>query len=273
VQTSGFTSSFQMFFISLVILAVVFAILRLLAVKQYRLKRKGEAEDSMLASLGDMISNTSISMFDIIFLGIFIIAQSITYSYLVLLVGYENLLLPLLIFAIMLILVYVVFLFYTVRGKVHRRTEQILTDHQRIGHEDLIIRKHLAELLHESEGDNYARVEVAKATLENLMEKENKTGDAVRQIMENPEQLRDIERMKTLPSIWRSFRVSLLVLTVFTVILLYFVYRFLSGALSQFDMLVNSFPFVLLFTFVLIITLYLEINNAQKVRRKVLFGL
>jgi len=260
MQTGGFVSAIQMLFVALVVLLIGFVILRWMAVKQYRLKRKGEAEDSMLVSLGDMISNTRMSIFDIIFLGIFIIAQSITYSYL-------------LIFAILLILVYVVFLFYTIRGKVYRRTEQILNDHQRIGHEDIIIRKHLAELLRESEGDNFTQVEVAKSTLENLMEKENKTGDAVRQIMENPEQLRDIERMKTLPSIWKSFRFSLLILTVFTVVLLYFVYHFLCGALSQLDMLTNVFPFVLLFTFVLIITLYLEVNNAQKVRRKVLFGL
>ncbi|MHA1662081.1 MAG: hypothetical protein ACTSVR_02350 [Candidatus Thorarchaeota archaeon] len=273
MQTGGFVSAIQMLFVALVVLLIGFVILRWMAVKQYRLKRKGEAEDSMLVSLGDMISNTRMSIFDIIFLGIFIIAQSITYSYLILLVGYENLLPALLIFAILLILVYVVFLFYTIRGKVYRRTEQILNDHQRIGHEDLIIRKHLAELLRESEGDNFTQVEVAKSTLENLMDKENKTGDAVRQIMENPEQLRDIERMKTLPSIWKSFRFSLLILTVFTVVLLYFVYHFLCGALSQLDMLTNVFPFVLLFTFVLIITLYLEVNNAQKVRRKVLFGL
>lgn len=227
MQASGFQSAIQMFFVALVILLIGFAILRWMAVKQYRLKRKGEAEDSILASLGDMISNTRMPLFDNIFLGIFIIAQSITYSYLILLVGYENLLPPVLIFAIVLILVSVVFLFYTVRGKAYRRTEQILTDHQGIGHEDLIIRKHLAELLRESESDNFARVEVSKAILENLMEKENKTGDAVRHIMENPEQLRDIEHMKTLPSIWRSFRCSLLVLIVFTVILLYFVYRFL----------------------------------------------
>ena len=105
------------------------------------------------------------------------------------------------------------------------------------------------------------------------MGKENKTGDAVRQIMENPEQLRDIERMKALPSIWRSYRWSFLVHIVFTVILLYFVYRFLSGELSQFDIFINVIPFVFLFTFVLIITLILEVNNAQKERRKVLFGI
>ena len=258
MQSSGFLSSFQMLFIVLVILLIVITILRLMAVKQYRLKRKGDAEESILASLGDMLSNTRMSLFDVIHIGIFILTQSLGLSYLGLLVGHSNLQLPLLVVAVVLILVYGGFLFRTVRGKAYRRTERILDDHQSLGHEDLVIRKHLAELLRESEGDDFTRGEVARATLENLKGKENRTGDAVRQIMENPEQLRDIKPMKIPPRLWKSLRGSLLILVVFAVFLLYFAYSYISGSMSYYDVFMNGLALFFVMMLLLILCLCVE---------------
>ena len=256
----------------LVILLVLITILRLLAVKQYRLKRKGEAEDSILTSLGDMISNTRISIFDVIFLGIFIVTQSLGYSFLVLVVGYEYLIPPFSVFAVILTLVIGVFLFLTVRGKAYRRTERILDDHQTLGLEDLVIRKHLAELLRESESDDYTRVEIARVTLENLKGKENKTGDAVRLIMENPEQLRNIEPMKIPPRLWRSLRGSLFILVMSVFILLYFVYSYLSGAMPYYDFFMNGLALFLVLSLVLALCLCVETPKARKANRKARLG-
>jgi hypothetical protein len=273
VQEEGILCSYQLFFIALVILTIVFTILRLLAVKQYRLKRKGDAADSMLVSLGDIISNTRMSVFDIIYIGIFIIAQSATYSYLTLLVGYGNLLLPVLIFAIVFILVSVVFLFCTVRGKAYRRTERILDDHQTLGHEDWVIQKHLAKLLHESEGDNFSRAEIAKATLKSLKGKENRTGDTVRLILENPEQLRDIEPMKIPPSLWKSLRCSLLILIIFAIVLVYFVYSYISGSMPYYDFFMNGLALFLMMSLVLACCLCVETPKARKANREARLGI
>ena len=262
-----------MLFIALVILTIVFTILRLLAVKQYRLKRKGEAEDSMLASLGDMISNTRMSVFDIIYLGLLIVTQSFVFSTLGLLVRNRDLQLPLLVVAVGLTLVFGGFLFLTVKGKAHRRTERILDDHQTLGCEDWVIRKHLAELLRESECDNFTRAEIARATLENLKGKENKTGDAVRQIMENPEQLRDIEPMKIPPSLWRSLRGSLLILIVFAIALAYFVYSYLSGAMPYYDFFMNGLALFFVMMLILVLCLCVETPNARKANRKARLGI
>ncbi|RDE12405.1 MAG: hypothetical protein C4K48_10060 [Candidatus Thorarchaeota archaeon] len=273
MQENGFLSAYQVFFIVLVVLVIVFTILRVMAVKQYRLTRTGDAEESTLASLGDMLSNTHMSLFDVTYLVIFILTQSLGLSYLHLLMGSGNLSLPLLVIAVLLLLVFVVFLGFTVRGRAYRRTEMILKDHQTLGHEDWIIRKHVAELVYEREGDDHSRAEVARTTLENLKRKENRTGDAVRQIMLNPEQLKDIGRMKTPPSRWKSYRGSLLVLVVFAVILLYFVSGFISGLMSQYDLFMNGLPIVLLLMLVQTICLGLETRKAERERRKVLFGL
>jgi len=262
-----------MFFVALVILLIGITILRLIAVKQYRLNRKGDAEESILASLGDMLSNTRMSLFDVIHIGIFILTQSLGLSYLGLLVGRSNLQLPLLVVMVVLILVSGVFLFHTVRGKAYRRTEMILNDHQTLGHEDWVIRKHLAELIHECDGDDFARVEIVRVTLENLRGKENKTGDAVRQIMKNPEQLREIKRMKKPPSLWKSLRCSLLVLVVFVIYLLYFAYSFISGAMSQFDLYMNALPVSLLLILILSLCLCVETPKAQAANRKARLGI
>ena len=262
-----------MLFIVLVILTIVFTILRLLAVKQYRLKRKGDAEDSMLASLGDMISNTRISVFDVIFFMIYIPVISLGLSNLGLLVGNENLQLPLLVVAVGLILVFEVFLFHTVHGKAYRRTEKILDDHQTLGFEDWVIRKHLAELIRESEGDDFTHAEVARNTLENLKGKENRTGDAVRQIMENPEQLRDSEPMKIPPSLWKSLRGSLLILVLFAIVLVYFVYSYLSGVMPYYDFFMNGLALFLVMMLVLVLCLCVETPNARKANRKARLGI
>lgn len=272
MQASEFLASYQLFVIALVMVLIVLTIIRLLAVKQYRLKRAGDAEESILASLGEKVSNTRWSFFDVVYLIIYILAISQGLATLGLLVGYEILQIPLMVFAAGLVVVSVWFLQFTVRGKAYRRTERILDDHQTLGHEDWIIRKHLAELVHESEGENIARAEVAKATLENLKNKENTTGDAVRQILLNPDQLRDIDRMKSPPSLWKSLRFSILILIVFAVILLYFVYNYFSGMLSQIDLIMNVLPVTMLSILVLSLCLCVESTNARSRRKKVLFG-
>ena len=273
VQTSGNLSSYQLFTIALVILTVVFAILRLVAVKQYRLKRKGEAEDSMLASLGELVSNTRMSVFDIIFFIIYIPAISFGLSTLGLLVGYGNLQLPLLLVAGGLLLFVGVFPFLTVRGKAYRRTERVLDDHQTLGFEDWVIRKHLAELLRESEGDDFTRAEVARTTLENLKKKENRTGDAVRQILENPERLKDIEPMKVPPSLWKSLRGSLLILVFSVFILMYFVISYLSGSIPYYDFFMNGIALFLVMTLVLALCFCVEAPKARKANRKARLGI
>lgn len=254
-------------------LLIIFTILRQLAVRQYRLKRKGEAEESMLASLGDMLSNTRGSYFYVIYLGIFIVTQSLGYSYLGLVVGSENLILPLLVVAVVSILVYGVFLFRTVRGRAYRKTERILDDHQSLGLEDLVIRKHLAELIRESEGDDFTQVEVARATLENLKGKENRTGDAVRQIMENPEQLRDINPMKIPPRLWKSFRGSILILNLFVIFLLYSVYSYLSGSMSYYDVFMNGLTLFFVMMLLPALCLCVEAPKARAANRKARLGI
>jgi hypothetical protein len=257
----------------LVTLLVLVAILRLLAVRQYRLKRKGEAEDSMLASLGNSISNTRISLFDVILLGIFIVTQSFGYGNLSLLVNTRDLILPLSVVAVGLFLVYGVFLFGTVRGRAYRRTEMILDDHQTLGLEDWVIQKYLAELIHQSEGDDFTRAEVARATLENLKKKENRTGDAVRRIMENPEQLKNIEPMEDSPSLWKSLRGSLLILVFSVFILMYFVINYVSGAMPHYDFFMNGIVVFLGMTLVLALCLGIEAPKARKANRKARLGI
>lgn len=273
MQANDFLFSSLTIFMVLVTLLVLVAILRLFAVRQYHLLRKGEAEDSILTSLGDMISNTRISIFDIIFLGIYIAAQSLGYSLLVQAVGYEYLIPLFSEFAAILFLVIGVFLFLTVKGKAYRRTERILDDHQTLGFEEWVIRKHLAELLRESEGDDFTRAEIASATLENLKGKENKTGDAVRLILENPEQLRDIEPMKTPPSLWRFLRGSLIILVIFVGVLLYFAISYLSDAVSQVDLFINALPISMLLILALSCCLCIEAPGARKANRKARLGI
>ncbi len=273
MQSNGVLSSLQLLTIVLVILLIAITILRQLAVRQYRLKRKGEAEESMLASLGDMLSNTRMSLFDVIHIGIFIVTQALGYSYLSLVVGYENLQLPLLVIAVVLIVVYGWFLFRTVRGRAYRKTERILDDHQSLGLEDLVIQKHLAELLRESEGDDFTQVEVARVTLENLKGKENRTGDAVRQIMENPEQLRDIQPMKTSPRLWKSLRGSLLILVVFAVFLLYSAYNYLSGSMLYLELITNGLVLFFVMTLLLALCLCVEAPQARAANRKARLGI
>ena len=273
MQANDFLFSNLIVFMALVTLLVLVAILRVLAVKQYRLKRKGEAEDSMLAALGDSISNTRISLFDGFLLGVFIVTQSLGYGVLSLLVDSRDLMLPLLVVALVMILGIGVFLFGTVRGKAYRRTEMVLDDHQTLGHEDWVVRKHLGLLIHESEGDDFTRAEIARATLENLKGKENKTGDAVRLILENPEQLRDIELMKTPQSLWRSLRGSLTILIVFVGFLLYIAISYLSGAISQIDLFMNALIISMLLTLALSCCLCIEAPRARKTSRKARLGI
>jgi len=273
VQENGTLSSYLLFVIALVILTIVFTILRLLAVRQYHLKRKGDAEDSMLAALGDMVSNTRFSVFDIIYLGFFIVTLSFSLSSLGLLVGYRDLQLPLLAFAVALTIAYGVFFFRSVRGKAYRRTEKVLDDHQTLGLEDWVLRKHLAELIRESEGDDFTRAEVARTTLENLKRKENKTGDAVCKIMKNPEQLKDIEPMKSPPRLWKSLRGSLLILVVFAIILMYFVYNYISGLMPYFDFIMNGLALFFVMMLVFTLCLCMEAPKSRKASRKARLGI
>ena len=261
-----------MFFIVLVIILLGITILRLMAVRQYRLTRTGEAEDSALASLGNTLSNTRMSFFEVIYLSIFILVISQGFSLLGMLVDRAILQLPMMVLFIGLVLGSGGFLFLTVRGKAYRRTEQVLDDHQTTGFEDWVIRKHLAELVHESEDDDLTRAEVARATLEKLMGKENRTGDATRQIMENPEQLRDIEQMK-LPGLWRFLRGSLLMFAVFVVVVLYFVVSYFSGAMSYIDLFMNALPVALVLILVLSLCLCAEAPKARKASRKARLGI
>jgi hypothetical protein len=181
--------------------------------------------------------------------------------------------LPMMVLFVGLLLSFEWVLFLTVRGKAYRRTEQVLDDHQTTGFEDWVIRKHLASLVHESEGDNLGRAEVARATLESLIRKENKTGDAARQIMENPEQLRDIEPMKKQSGLWRSLRVSLFLLVVFVVVVVYFVYNYVSGAISYIDLFMNALPVGLMLFLILTLCLCAEAPKARKESRKARLGI
>jgi len=244
-----------------------------MAVRQYRLKRAGNVEESMLASLGDKVSNTRWSLFDVVYLTIYLAAISQGGSYLSLVLGYEILLIPSLVLSVVLILASVWFLQFTVRGKAYRRTEMILDDHQTLGHEDWVIRKHLAELIYESEGENSSRAETARVTLENLKRKENRTGDTVRQILENPEQLRDIEPMKVHPSLLRFLRGSLLIFIVFIGVLLYFVFSYLSGTMSYIDLFMNALPVSLLLILFLSLCLCVEAPRSRSASRKARLGI
>jgi hypothetical protein len=273
VQANEFLSIYAIVIVVLLLVLFGLTILRLMAVKQYHLKRTGEVEESMLASLGDKVSNTRWSLFDYVYLAIYILAISQGGSYLSLVLGYEILLIPSLVLAVVLLLVSVWFLQFTVRGKAYRRTEMILDDHQTLGQEDWVIRKHLEELIHEREGDNSSRAEIARATLENLKRKENRTGDTVRQILENPEQLRDIEPMMIHPSLLRFLRGSLLIFIVIVGFLLYFVLSYLSGLMSYMDLFMNALPISLLLILVLSLCLCVETPRARSASRKARLGI
>ena len=272
MQTSEFLLGYGIVIGIQIILLVGFTILRWMAVKQYRLVRAGERGESTLSSLGDRVSNTRMHLFDSICLIIFILGVSQGLTYLNIAIGFDVFLIPLTILSVGLLLVFIVFLKFTIRGQAYQRTERILADHQTLGHEDWIIRKHLAELVHQSEDDDNYQAEIAKATLEKLKQQQNRTGDAVRQILENPDQLRDIERMKKLPSTWRSFRFSLLILVGLVALALYFGIGFMEGFIPYYDLYLKALTFILLSTLVFVSCLCVESSKARSNRRKTLFG-
>ncbi len=272
MQASEFLFLYYIVIAIIALLFIGFTILRWMAVKQYRLVRAGEAGESTLSALGDKVSNSRWYIFDSLYIIIFILVISQVLPNLGMLVGFDVLQLPVLVLALGLLLGSILFLQFTIRGQAYRRTEQIIADHQTIGHEDLIIRKHLAELIHESEGDDDKQAAIARATLENLQYKENRTGDAVRQILENPDQLREMPRMKKPPSLWKSFRVSLLILSIAVLVVVYLSIAYLSGALLQYEFFTNLLTIFFLGPLTLVACLCVESNRARTERKRVLFG-
>ena len=252
---------------------ILILLIRTMAIERYQLERRGYAERSALGSLGDNFSNTPSVLFNVVLYAIFFLTVNFFLEYLRRQSFYEQVEVPVFISMAGLALLILVYLIVPVRGKVNRRASSIETEYQTLGYEELIIRKQLADLVRESEGQDYAKAEIARRVIEKLSEKENKTGDAVRRIMTNPESLRKMDGTKPVPKPWTYLKVTYILGFAFAATLTVGTLGKLSGYFSMYDIVVKILPisFVLLIGFTC--CLCVESASASEKRRKLRYGI
>lgn len=107
------------------------------------------------------------------------------------------------------LLALIVYYAATVQGRARFRTNRIVRDFQHYGHQRWVVQKYLNRLVQDSEAQEGFRSEVAARTLERLLERDDMTGDVVRELMGDPANISDPYPHRDIPNpIW-EFRVPM----------------------------------------------------------------
>jgi hypothetical protein len=273
VQSKGFLSLTLVYFLLSLSVTVLIIVIREIAIRQYHLERRGYTEESILGKLGDNLSNTPSVLFSSVLIAAAFLTANIFLEYLQDQIFYDVIQIPFFILLGVLIIITILFFAFTVRGRVYLRTGSIEREFQTLGYEDLIIQKQLTDLIHESERGDYKKSEIAKQVIENLSNRENKTGDAVRRIMMNPARLRDMEGTRPVPNQGRYLRFTYILAFALAITLIIGTWGRLSGYFSVYDLIMKIMPllFILLMAFALCFCI--EGTSAIEKRRKQRYGI
>jgi hypothetical protein len=268
VQQSGFFTVNLLIFLLLLSTAVFITVLRFIAIKRYQSERKNVEAKSALGSLGDRLSNTPFMSYNVIHPVLYILA--FTYGMLLLEDGfsYESVQLSEAIVLSAILLVMAAYFAFTVDGRMHWRIGRIEADYHAFENQAWTLQIHLTELKEDAQSSSKFRAKVAKQVIDNLMAKENMTGDAVRLIMSSPEQLQDVQKGRTVPNPLKYFKFSLLLIGAIAITVAISALGISVGGASGYDIAVTMFPLTLVLTIALVCCVCLEGSSADERRRK-----
>jgi hypothetical protein len=222
VQTGSASIVYLETFLLFLVLSVALTLLRIAAVSHYRAER-WTGRFSALGSLGDRLSNTPFLGYNLLFS--VTIALSVVFGLEMLrgFLGMSALLLPLALASLGLFVALVAFSKLTIRGRVMLRTGKVVREHQRLGHQDWILERHLSLLMKEKESPSLREREVADRVLAALKEQEDRTGDSVRRLLEERTEIVDSHPERAIPSIlWEfKFTMAFIILACITLVLMF----------------------------------------------------
>jgi hypothetical protein len=268
VQQSSFLTFNLLFFLFFLSVAVFITALRFAAIKRYQTERRNVETKSALGSLGDRLSNTPFSLYNalhpVLWILVFISAMLLLEDQ----VSYESIQLLEITVLSGILFAMVVYFVFTMSGRVRWRVGRIEGDYQAFEHEEWVLQIRLAELVRDTQSSNSSRAEVAQRVLDNLMTKENNTGDTVRQIMATPEQLQDVQQDRTIPNPLRYFKYSLLLCVALIITMTTSMLLLSSGSYSGLEMATQFFFFSFVLTGALMCCVCLEGSSVTEKRRK-----
>jgi hypothetical protein len=268
VQSHVFLVTMQLLFILFLSALLTLSAIYLAAVKRYQAERKGIGSGSILGALGDRLSNTMVGWFwipysvlivMIVLTGVFLFEGQLTF-------GTQTLVMIAVLGGILL--VEVALLTLTVNGRSRWRLSKIAAEYHAFGNENWVLQIRLAELTRDVEQPKSFRSNVARSTLERLMARENLMGDAVRQIMSDPEQLQNAADSSTIPGLWRYFRFSILLSIPFAIAMAVFSLGVLSWPSVYFDLSIQILPLALVLNVALFCSFLYEATTVNEKRRK-----
>jgi hypothetical protein len=268
VQQSSIPTVYLLIFLLFLSAAVFITVLRFAAIKRYQAERKNIDSKSALGSLGDRLSNTPFPLYNGLHPVLYILAFSSGMLLLENQLSYENIQLLEIIVLLVILFVMVAYFFFTVGGRARWRVGRIEADYQAFENEAWVLQIRLAELVHDTQDSSTSRAEVAQRVIDSLMTKENKTGDAVRQIMSTPEQLQDVQQYRTIPSPWRYIKFSLFLFGAVAITVIISALGVSIGGPSGYDIAMWTIPLTLVLLAALVCCLCLEGISAEEKRRK-----
>lgn len=205
-------------YLSLLVLAVQVTVFYVYTVATYQREQQDKTGHSRVGRVGRNLANNPNYVH-----GTLLTILTITYAYMGLQALLETGYLPLLIliFAPSGILALPFYYLLTVRGGAGGLSNQATEDFRRRGRQRWVLEKHLARLIREEDGTDGFRSRVNARALEMLTERNDKTGEVVRELLADPDTF--IEKYKTdyAPSqFWNySFTLGLLELVVMMAVL------------------------------------------------------
>ncbi|MDH4214781.1 MAG: hypothetical protein OEV85_12765 [Candidatus Thorarchaeota archaeon] len=268
MQQSSFFTVNLLIFLLFLSAAVFITALRFIAIKRYQSKRRNVEAKSALGSLGDRLSNTPFMSYNVIHPVLYILAFTSGMLLLEDEFSYGSIQLSGAIVLSAILLVMAAYFAFTVGGRMHWRIGRIEADYHAFEDEAWVLQIHLAELKHDTQSSNKFRAKVAKRVIDNLMVKENTTGDAVRLIMSSPEQLQDVQKGRTIPNPLKYFKFSLLLFGAIAITVVIGALGVSVGGPSGYDIAVKTFPLTLVLTVALVCCVCLEGSSANERRRK-----
>jgi hypothetical protein len=268
VQQSGIPTVYLLIFLMVLSAAVFITALRFAAIKKYQNERRNAKARSALGSLGDRLSNTPSSLYNVMHPVLYIFAFTLGIPLLENRFSYDSVVLSEIIVLSGILFVMVAYFGFTVSGRVRWRVSKIEADYQAFEHEGWVLQVRLAELVLATQSSNTSRAEMAQRVIDNLMTKENMTGDAVRQLMSTPEQLQDVQRDRTIPNPLRYFKFSLLLFGAIGITVVISALGISIGGLPGYDIAMKLFPFALVLTGALVCCVCLEGSSANEKRHK-----
>ncbi|MHA2004551.1 MAG: hypothetical protein ACW960_10630 [Candidatus Thorarchaeota archaeon] len=265
MQFDPFLMYFQ-FGLPLLIIGILLIALRVIAVKRYHAERLTAGETTALGKLGKNLANTPYLSFNIFMLvtlsvGIISVLLSIFQQ-----IGFEDMVLPLGVTALVMTAVMVPFYTVTVRGRAIWWFGKIIRDHQQYDHQEWVIQKRLVELIREKEDSDEFRAKVVQQVLEKLMALENMTGDAVRKIMADPAGPIDRFEDKTIPNPLWDFKYSLFLMVFCYATILILTWGLAIGIVTDFAMYSSVVIILIGLTLVSVCGVFIEGRIASRKR-------